>query len=85
MTTQVAYPPTNDWTDVWAAQSFAINTTASADLGSLEFTGAKSSTIQQLGLISTKKVTTNEVTQYWWGLNTSFFSSVSPSIGNILQ
>jgi hypothetical protein len=63
MSTQpTIYPTIKDWTEVWAAQSFAVNTTASADLSSYTFQGGKSSTIQQLGLISTKKVTTNEVT-----------------------
>lgn len=79
------YPTPNSWLDVWANQSFAVGTTSAQDFGNYDFVESASSTVQQLGSMSMKKVTTNDVTQYWWGVSTSLFMSVNPGPGNVIQ
>lgn len=63
-------PPVQDWTEIWKKQAFATGTTYSEMNNIMEFENYSAKKMYQEGIMSSKKVTTNDVTQYWWGYTT---------------
>lgn len=61
-TPATTYPATQDWVEIWKQQTFATGTTFSEMNNIFEFENHANDHTQQAGLMSTMKVTTNDVT-----------------------